>query len=413
MSPVRCCVQRQWPKRRRGTERPRAGLEARAPLAAQSEKIGRMRRVRRIVAAMALGCLGVGLAGCPQREGASSDAGAAPQPHPSLAAAGIARPAPLGARLYVTNERSGDLSVIDLETQRVVATVALGKRPRGVRVSPDGALLYVALSGSPISPPGTDESTLPPPDRSADGIGVVDLRTLQLVTVIPVGTDPEQLAVSKDGERLFVANEDAATVSVVAAADGRRLATVPVGGEPEGVDLSPDGSVVYATSEEDSEVFVIAVASGELVARFPVPPRPRSTAFLPDGSRAYVACENGHALEVVDARRHAPLSTIPLQGDMARAMGAVASPDGRFVYVTTGRGRTVVFVDTASNREVAAVEVGERPWGIAVSPDGKTLYTANGPSNDVSVVDVASRSVTARIPVGDSPWGVAIVPAGR
>ena len=135
-------------------------------------------------------------------------------------------------QLFVTNERSGDLSVIDLGSNRVVATVPLGKRPRGIRASPDRATLYVALSGSPMAPPGVDESSLPPADRSADGIGVVDVRERRLVKVIPAGTDPEQLAVSKDGSRLFIANEDAATASVVDLASGRVVATVPVGGEP-------------------------------------------------------------------------------------------------------------------------------------------------------------------------------------
>jgi YVTN family beta-propeller protein len=80
------------------------------------------------------------------------------------------------------------------------------------------------------------------------------------------------------------------------------------------------------------------------------------------------------------------------------------------VYVSTGRGKTAVIVETATNTEVASIEVGERPWGIAVSPDGETLFTANGPSNDVSFVDIASRRVTARIPVGNRPWGLALVP---
>src|SRR5690606_39229664 len=61
--------------------------------------------------------------------------------------------APLQAgsyRVLVTNERSGDLSVIDGATREVLATLPLGKRPRGLKISPDGKLLYVALSGSPI-----------------------------------------------------------------------------------------------------------------------------------------------------------------------------------------------------------------------------------------------------------------------
>ncbi len=60
-----------------------------------------------------------------------------------------------------------------------------------------------------------DESKLPPPDRSADGIGEVDTATNRLTPVIPAGNDPEQLDVSADGTRLFVANEDAAQASVV------------------------------------------------------------------------------------------------------------------------------------------------------------------------------------------------------
>src|SRR5262245_40378917 len=78
---------------------------------------------------------------------------------------------PPAVGVYVTNEQSGDLSIIDAATQAVVATVPLGKRPRGIAVSPDRTTLYVALSGSPAAGPGVDEKTLPPPDRTADGIG--------------------------------------------------------------------------------------------------------------------------------------------------------------------------------------------------------------------------------------------------
>jgi YVTN family beta-propeller protein len=79
-------------------------------------------------------------------------------------------------RIYVTNEVSGDMTVIDSATYNVIATVPLGKRPRGIHASPDRKTIYVALSGSPIAGPGVDESTLPPPDKSADGIGCSMLR---------------------------------------------------------------------------------------------------------------------------------------------------------------------------------------------------------------------------------------------
>ena len=51
--------------------------------------------------------------------------------------------------VYVTNERSGDVSIIDGRTNETLATVAVGKRPRGIHCSPDGNHVYMALSGSP------------------------------------------------------------------------------------------------------------------------------------------------------------------------------------------------------------------------------------------------------------------------
>ena len=96
-----------------------------------------------------------------------------------------------------------------------------------------------------------------------------------------------------------------------------------------------------------------------------------------------------------------------------RPMGAVAAPDGAFVYVSTGRSRMVQMIDAKTDAVVGSVEVGTRPWGIAISPDGKTIYTANGPSNDVSVVDVASRKVTGKIQAARGPWGIVAVAAAR
>jgi YVTN family beta-propeller protein len=317
-------------------------------------------------------------------------------------------------RLYVTNENSGDLSVIDTATRTVIATIPLGKRPRGIKVSPDGATLYVALSGSPMAPPGTDESKLPPPDRKADGIGVVDVKQGKLLRVIQGGSDPEQTAISQDGRWLFVANEDAGQTSVIEISNGRVVATVPVGGEPEGVDLRPDGKVVYVTSEEDNQVAVIDAATAQLVTTFKAGPRPRATGFLPDSSRAYVTAETGAAVVVVDAQAHKPLETIKLEGgDLVRPMGVVSSGDGKHVFVTTGRGKNVVIIDTATNTVTGTVEVGERPWGIAATRDGRMVFTANGPSNDVSFVDIPNRKVIATVKVGDRPWGLVYLEGAR
>src|SRR5215475_13518636 len=143
-----------------------------------------------------------GCAGTPSATEKADDKKTSPQPQESK----IAPPAPGAYRIYVTNEVSGDLSVIDSSTNSIIATVPLGKRPRGIHASPDRKTIYVALSGSPIGGPNVDESKLPPPDKSADGIGVFDVVQNKLVKVITGGSDPEEFFLSKDGSQLYTSN---------------------------------------------------------------------------------------------------------------------------------------------------------------------------------------------------------------
>src|SRR5438477_11388242 len=95
--------------------------------------------------------------------------------------------APSRASAYVSDEEGGAVVVFDTDTNEVKTRIAVGKRPRGLKVSHDGKWLYVALSGSPRAGPGVDPKTLGPADRSADGIGVVDLGTNKLVRTLTSG----------------------------------------------------------------------------------------------------------------------------------------------------------------------------------------------------------------------------------
>src|SRR5262245_47315485 len=240
------------------------------------------------------------------------------QPSPSMSEKTAGTPAPAAPaasaahRIYVTNERSGDLSIIDSATNEVVATVPLGKRPRGIHASPDRQTLYIALSGSPIGGPNVDESKLPPPDKKADGIGVFDVRQNKLIKVISGGSDPEEFDLSKDGKYLYASNEDAGLLSVVDIDAGKVTQSVKVGDEPEGVTTSPDGKLVYVTSEDGGTISVIDPGSAKLVTSFEVGHRPRKIMFLPDGSRAFVSLENDGAIRIIDSVQNKPLGTINL-----------------------------------------------------------------------------------------------------
>lgn len=187
--------------------------------------------------------------------------------------------APAAYRVYVSNERSNDVSVIDPAMKQVTATIPVGKRPRGIRVSHDGRFVYVALSGTPITPPGQKEDDgAPKGDRTADGIGVIDVAAGKLVEMLPAGSDPEQFAFSADSSRLYIANEDANAASVLDMNTRKVIKTIKVGSEPEGVTLSPDGRLVFVTSETTNDVHAIDTSTNEIVGHVKTAQRPRGVA---------------------------------------------------------------------------------------------------------------------------------------
>ncbi len=310
-------------------------------------------------------------------------------------------------RVYVTSEISGDLSIVDPASFTVISTVHLGKRPRGIHPSPDGRAIYIALSGSPPEGPGVDESTLPPPDKSADGIGVYDVAQDKLVRVMQGGSDPENFAVSHDGKTLYVSNEDASGISFVDVAQGKVTATIHTGDEPEGVAVTPGGKLIYSTSEDEGTLSVIDAEARKLLKTFKIGRRPRNIVFMPDGKHGYANAENDGAVDLFDAVTNEKQQAIQLgQPGQIKPMGLALSLDASKLYVTTGRAGKLFVVDTATNQPAASLDVGKRPWGLALSPDGKAIFTANGPSNDITVIDAATQTVTRKITVPGGPWGV-------
>ena len=178
-------------------------------------------------------------------------------------------------RIYVSDEVAGDLSIIDSVTF-AVTNIHLGKRARGIHASPDGNLLYVALSGSPIGGPNVDESKLPPPDKSADAIAVFDIALNKVVRSLEGGSDPENFCVSPDGKTIYVSNEDADGISFLDITTGKLTKTIKTGEEPEGVSVTADGRFVYSTNEVDGTVSVIDTAAGKLLKQIKVGRRPRN-----------------------------------------------------------------------------------------------------------------------------------------
>lgn len=319
---------------------------------------------------------------------------------------------PLCARAghaYVSNEDDRTVSVIDTTSETVVATIPVGKRPRGMRLSRDGSRLYVAVSGLPKCPPTTPDAECAKfvHDVAADGIAVVDTHARKVIRRLEAGSDPERFDMSRDDRRLYASNEDSGSASAIDVQTGAVVGSVSVGAEPEGVRVSPNGAWVAVTSETNNTVSLIDTRTLKVVHTFTVGKRPRDVVFTPDGRTAYVPGEFDASIYKITMPSGPVVKLLQLRREDRPASLLLDARRGR-LYAATGRGGTVAVIGLKGPKLLGEVAVGPRPWGIALTPDGRRLYTANGPSNDVTVVDTRTLKVIKKIPVGHSPWGVVI-----
>jgi YVTN family beta-propeller protein len=230
-------------------------------------------------------------------------------------------------QIFVSDEKSGEITVINGTDLKVVATIPVGKRPRGIQVSPDGKTVYVALSGTPVAPPpkldaqgnpifqrgkDDDDDETAHADKSADGIGVINVAQKKLTGRLSVGSDPEEFSLSKSGTELYISNEDVKSASVISLASGKVTHIIPVGEEPEGVATAPDGKSFYVTCEAGGDVYVIDTTSYKIIGHFKVPVRPRSVDFLPGGDIAFVPSESVGLLNVIDTSHYTILKAVTL-----------------------------------------------------------------------------------------------------
>jgi PQQ-dependent catabolism-associated beta-propeller protein len=289
-------------------------------------------------------------------------------------------------RVFVTNEKSNNVTVIQAASQKVLATIPVGQRPRGITASRDGRRVFVANSNS-------------------DNLSVIDAASLRVIDTLPAGIDPEGITLDRDG-RLYVVNENDSAVTIVDVAKREIVKRIEVGTEPETAVLSPDGRWVSVSNETSNEIHLFDTASAAIVGKISVPRNPRGMRFTADSRRLYVASEQAHVISIVDVEKRELVKSVPTGGE--RPVDIVISPDGARLYVSHGLSADVRVLEAASLKLLATIAVGPRAWWMALTPDGRFLYVTVGRANEVVAIDTRSNMVTARIPAGALPWGVAI-----
>ena len=190
---------------------------------------------------------------------------------------------------------------------------------------------------------------------------------------------------------------------------------VPVGQDPEAVAVTPDGSQAWVadTGPETGvptlgAISVVSTATDTVTSTLSLPlADPRAITFSPSGATAYVTTAEG--LVIIST---ATVKVTGLVPGLGNPEGVAVSPDGQTVYVTNTAQNLVDVISAARSRVTGAIPVGQMPWQLAVSSDGGTVYVADGDSNAVSVISTATDTVTGTISVPGDPVSVALTPDG-
>jgi YVTN family beta-propeller protein len=323
---------------------------------------------------------------------------------------------PDGTAVYVTNETSRSVSAIDAACDTVVAEIPVSGAPRGIVIPPPGSPFQTRRAATPTPTPLTTTTPPPPPEaisrRSRVYVANVDSQTISVINTatnsvtatIPVAVGPPTgIAFTPDGAFAYV-TAYAAMVEVINAATDTFVTSIELPGAVAGytVAMTPDGRSAYVGST--SKVFVIDTESNTVRAVIPGGNIQSAIAFTPDGAVAYVADSGGGSLMVIDTRGNTVTTTVPIYNPQAVAV----SPDARYAYVTAGN---LFVVDTASNAIVADVPAGAAPGAIALSPDGSVAYV--GSRNDsLFVLDTATRKIIDTIYPVPGPSALVLAPGG-
>jgi len=275
---------------------------------------------------------------------------------------------PDGRTLYVANQSSHILSVVDVATHRV-SSVRLRNTPRFVTTSRDGKLVFVSMYEN---------------DFSGSGVAVVDAKTHKVVRNLRTGTQPYALSIGPDG-KLWVPIHSSGLVEIYDPGTMSPDGTVATPHNPHAVGFSSDLMRAFTPDHESNKVSAIDMQTGKVIRSMTVAEAPHSLAVSPDGRRVLVASFGADSAQLIDAATLRVSSPVKV-GRQPQSTAYAA--DGGHGYIVDEGSDSVSVLDGRTGKVTATVKVGHSPRFVAVSPDGRSAYVSNGADDTVSVLRV-------------------------
>jgi len=230
-------------------------------------------------------------------------------------------------KVYVVNEYSNTVSVIDTRTDKVRSTISLGNFPYGIDINPLNNRIYVT-------------------NRGSNSVSVLDGSVDTKLHDITVGKSPVGIAVNPTANWIYVTNLDDGTMSVIDGITNEVINTIPVGKTPYGIAVNPLSNKIYVTDIITNTVIVINGETNEISTKIPVGKKPTGLAIdIPkENNKLYVANHDSDSVSVIDTVTNEVVNNITSVGDSP--VGMAINPISNKLYVSNIASNTVAVIDT-------------------------------------------------------------------
>jgi YVTN family beta-propeller protein len=316
-------------------------------------------------------------------------------------------------RIYVTNSAGDTIDVIDPVSNKVVQQIKDVVGAHGIAFSPDATRVYVS---------NEETSTL----------DVFDRKTGKLIKKVQLSDHPNNISVTKNGDRIVVAiARGKGGLDIVDAATLTLKKTISAnGGRLHNVYVTPDNKYVVGGSIPQKTFYVFDLEKEQFAWAIPMDRGVRCMAIEtnPDGSakRVFVQLSSFNGFAAIDLAEQkeaarVALPTVPHEFDSGGyrdnepSHGIGVAPDNKTLWVTSIPNNAVYEYSLPDLKMVGKVDLPSESiaghaaalsavanW-VTFTPDGKELYISNSGMRSVSVVDTVAMKVTKTIPVGEVP----------
>jgi DNA-binding beta-propeller fold protein YncE len=279
-----------------------------------------------------------------------------------------------GSTVVATHYGDDSVSVIDADTMTTDTAVGVPGEPLFITATERRAYVTTSM-------------------QSHDTVTVIDTETERVIATHAVEGTVTDVAVSPDGTRIFAGQVDRDGIGLAVINTFGRVNTIDItegaGRTVDAVQVSPNGRLVYvATSDADSgKLLVVDVVDERVIRDIPVASPIRDVALSHDGALAYVAIFDTHwggSIDIIDTAINEITAKVGIGG---APMQMAVSRDGASVYIADYEHVAVLCTETNSIIDTLAVTA--EPSCVAVSPDGSRLYIADH-EGTVTVMSLAS-----------------------